>query len=209
MTPEQLDKAYTATLKDLQSNNIMASVGVSGLSLLRDRIQKTGIDAKGNKFKAYSTKDMLIGKSSFPKKSVQIEVFGSKEKRKNLEWVTLGGNRFAQFLEVSAGGDNGLKRLAVLKGGYKKWRELMGAQTDHVDFSVSNNMWNDINLISSNADHQKGIAIIGAKQDIEKKKLAGNTKRKGDILDLSKKEIDELMLLYNLRTLNVFKENGL
>ena len=70
-------------------------------------------------------------------------------------------------------------------------------------------MWSDISVISNNSDHTKGVVIIGAKKDEEKKKLSGNTQRKGDILDLSIKEQDELMKRFNLETLNIFKENGL
>jgi len=53
------------------------------------------------------------------------------------------------------------------------------------------------------------VAIIGAKQEIEKKKLSGNTKRRGDILDLSPKEINELYELYNLNSIKIFRQNGL
>jgi hypothetical protein len=70
-------------------------------------------------------------------------------------------------------------------------------------------MWNDINIVSKATDHQTGTVILGAKQDIEKKKLAGNTKRRGDILDLNEKEIDELKKTYGLSVLQIFKENGL
>jgi hypothetical protein len=212
MTPEELIKSYDKTIRDMTGSprgDIMLKVGVTANTMIKKRVIETGKDAEGQKFKAYSTKDMLIGKSSFPKKSVQDEVFGSKEKRATLKWVTLGGNKFSQYLEASSGGSGDIKRLAVLEGGYKKWRDLMGVGSDIVNFSVTNDMWNDIHVISNTGDHIKGVAIIGAKQEKEKKKLEGNTKRRGDILDLSKTEIDELMRLYNIGTLQIFKNNGL
>ena len=43
-----------------------------------------------------------------------------------MDWVTLGGNRYSQMLSASAGGSIDLKRLAILKGGYKKLRALWG-----------------------------------------------------------------------------------
>jgi len=85
----------------------------------------------------------------------------------------------------------------------------MGRPTDKVDFSVSGRMWANITVISNTSNHRAGLAIIGAKDEPEKKKLAGNTKRKGDILDLSQKEQDELKADFNLQVLNIFRENGL
>lgn len=199
MNLEEYNKKLEKTVNDLSrdmNSKIMPSLGLDALGLLRKRIQDTGENAEGSKFPAYSTKAMLIGSKSFPTQSVANKVFGSKEKRKALDWRTLGEAADA-------------RRLAILQGGYKQWRTLMGRQTDHVDFSVSNEMWNDINIISNNGEHMNGTVIIGAKKESEKKKLSGNTERKGEILDLSDKEQSYLIEKYNLRVLNVFKENGL
>lgn len=172
---------------------IMVKTAISAFTLLRGRVQETGTNAKGQKYKPYSTKPMLVGCKSF-KTTVCNTLLASKEKRKKLEWRTVNGHK-----------------LAILPGGYKQWRELMlgPGKGDLVNFSVTNAMWNDINVISKQSDHAKGIAIIGAKQDIEKKKLAGNTKRRGDILDLSASEIEDLKLTYNLGVLQIFRNNGL
>jgi hypothetical protein len=70
-------------------------------------------------------------------------------------------------------------------------------------------MWNNINLISSTNEHQQGVVIIGARTDEEKKKLEGNTKRKGDILDLSNKELTYLSEKYKVNTLEIIRNNGL
>jgi hypothetical protein len=198
MTLLEYDKRLEKTIKDLQTKNslLMPKLGVSALTLIKERVIKTGVDAKGSKFKAYSTKPMLIGAKSFPTKAAGDKVFGSKAKRKELDWRTLGEGEAA-------------RRLAILKGGYKQWRQIMGAQVGHVDFMVSGRMWANINLVSSASDHAKGIAIIGAKEDNEKKKLAGNTARKGDILDLNGKEIEDLYQAYHLNTIQIFKENGI
>jgi cupin superfamily acireductone dioxygenase involved in methionine salvage len=66
-------------------------------------------------------------------------------------------------------------------------------------------MWQDINVIKST----NNSVTIGAKEELNKAKLAGNTKRRTDILDLNQKEIDELKKTYGLSVLNIFKENGL
>lgn len=193
MTFPELNKALGKTINDLEqqyNGELMANVGVTALTLLRKRVQEKGVNAQGEKYKPYSTKAMLVGCKSM-NASVCNNFFG-KDKNKNHEWVTIDG-----------------RHLAVLPGGYKKFRELHGRQTDHVDFTFSRRMWNNIGLISNLSDHQRGIAIIGAKSDEEKKKLAGNTKRRGDILDLSPEEQEELKKRYNLNVLQVFKTNGL
>lgn len=213
MIIEEYNQKFSKSIQELQARalgDIMGRVATQALTLIKDRVIETGKDAEGKDFPKYSTKPMLVGNKSFPKKEVGKKLFGTKEARKKLEWRTLGGGSYERMLSASAGtGSGDLKRLAILQGGYKEWRQLMGAQVNHVDFSVSNQMWNDINVISKKSDHDKGIAIIGAKDESEKKKLAGNTARRGDILDLSQKEIDDLMNTFHLDTLKVFKENGI
>lgn len=196
----EYSKHMDKVIRDTMSNDngtLMVKVAISAFSLIRERVQETGTNAKGQKFAPYSTKPTLVGCKTFVQKSACQALLGSQNKRKELEWRTVGTHR-----------------LAILPGGYKKIRELQGRQTGFVDFSVTNEMWNDINvqksgLVSKSSDHIKGIAIIGAKKESEKKKLEGNTKRKGDILDLNDKEIDDLKLTYNLGVLQIFKNNGL
>jgi hypothetical protein len=194
---KRLGKVIQQT-QNFDNGATMVKVGISAFSLLRQRVQESGTNAKGVKFAPYSTKPMLVGCKTFVQKSACNTVFGSREKRKSLEWRTVNGHH-----------------LAILPGGYKQVRELQGRQTAFVDFSVTNAMWNDIavrkenDLVSKSSDHQRGIAIIGAKREEEKKKLAGNTKRKGAILDLNANEIEDLKLTYKIAELQIFKENGI
>ncbi len=193
MTFPELTNSINRTVNDLKrqyDGNLMVNVGVHARKMIFDRVTKSGKDASGGAYRPYSTKAMLVGCKSM-NASVCNSFFG-KEKNKEHKWITVNG-----------------RHLAVLEGGYKKFRELHGRQTAHVDFSFTNRMWNDITLISDKTDHQSGVAIIGARQEEEKKKLAGNTKHRGDILDLSKSEQQELVQRYNLETLQVFKNNGL
>lgn len=195
MTFPELNSKFQKVINNLNNNyngEIMSRVGIDALTMIKRRVQQTGVNAKGQKFPAYSTKNTLIGCSTFVLKRTCDNVFGSKEKRKALEWRTVNSHH-----------------LAILPGGYKKIRELQGRQGSYVDFTITGRMWANINLISNNGDHSRGVAIIGAKDEEEKKKLAGNTSRKGDILDLSVKEIEDLKAVYNLSVLNVFKQNGL
>ena len=192
MTPDQLVRKYSNVIRDMSGSvngEIMAKVGVSALTFIRERVIGKGEDAKGSKYKGYSTKALLVGGSSFIQKSSADSFFSNE----NTKWVTIDKT----------------KHLGVLPGGYKQLREMNGRQTDHVDFSMSGRMWADINVISTSGDHNKGIAIIGAKTEEGNDKLAGNTAKRGDILDLSKTEIADIALTYNLDTIKIFKKNGL
>ena len=100
----------------------------------------------------------MIGRKSFFKSTVGDTVLGSKSKRKALDWRTLGTGTEA-------------KHLAILPGGYAKIRQLQGRQTQFIDFSLQGRMWSDIHTISSAADHQNGVAVIGAETK-EKESIA-------------------------------------
>lgn len=194
MTPEEHIKRFEKTINEVANHGggeLMVKLGIAADTFIKKRVIDTGVNAKGSKFPAYSTKPMLTNCSTMIL-SACSKVAGSKDKRRELEWKTIKGHK-----------------LFTLPGGYKQYRELMGRQTNHVDFSVTNRMWNDINIISNTNDHQNGEVEIGAKQESEKKKLSGNTKRKGDILDLNPKEILDLYRTYNLQVLQVFRNNGL
>ena len=194
MTPQKLDIAYTKTLSDMSSHprgEVMNSLGIVALVLIKQRVQEKGEDAGGQKYAPYSTRPMLANRSGM-NVSAYNKVAGSKDKRKELKWVTIDGHK-----------------LFEVPGGYKQYRELHGRQTGFVDFSFSGRMWSNVALISSPADHNSGVAIIGAKNTETNDILEGNTKRRGDILDLSDKEIDELKEMYNLGMLKILKQNGL
>jgi hypothetical protein len=194
MTPQELDRAYTKTLSDMSSHprgEVMNSLGIVALVLIKQRVQEKGEDVGGQKYAPYSTKPMLANRAGM-NVSAYNKVAGSKDKRKELKWVTIDGHK-----------------LFEVPGGYKQYRELHGRQTGFVDFSFSGRMWSNVALISSPADHNSGVAIIGAKNTETNDILEGNTKRRGDILDLSDKEIDELKEMYNLGMLKILKQNGL
>lgn len=191
------NEAFNKTVAEIQHGigQTMVTLGNNAFTLLKKRVTETGKDANGVAYKPYSTKPMLANCSSMTTEGCN-KIASSKPKRKELSWVTLKR------------GDRNI-RLFELKGGYKQFRELQNRRTDIVNFSFYNDMWNDIGIISGPSDHQNGTVIIGAKQEEQKKKLEGNTARRGDILDLSTSEIDELKSDFGLKVLNVFKEHNL
>jgi len=199
MTLQEYNNKLEQTSRDIQSGigEMIVELGTEALTLIKKRVQETGKNAEGNDFPPYSQKSMLVGC-----KSMNADVcksFFGKEKNKQLSWVTLDRTN-----------NQGKKiRLAVLEGGYKKFRGLHGRQTNFVDFSFTNDMWNDIKIISKKTEHNTGTVVIGAEKEEEKKKLEGNTKRKGTILDLSDSEIETLKQDFKLKTLYIIKTHGI
>lgn len=180
-----------------------------GERLFKKRVQEEGKNAEGNPFPAYSTRPMLAGRSSFKTDKAFNAIAGSKAKRKELKWVTLGGNRYQQYLSESAGDGSNLKKLFVLPGGYKQFRELHSRQTKFVDFTFSGDMMNNIKVKSSSSDHSNGVAVIGPTKDIEIRKMEGNQNRKGTIMSLSNDEVKLVSRTFEEEILKYWRKHGL
>lgn len=173
-------------LEGPEHGNIMVKMASEALALNKQRVQETGKNAKGESFDKYSTKPMFSGSKNMTKSAFN-SIAGSKKKRAELDWVKVKGHS-----------------LFIIPGGYKEFRELHGRQTGFVDFTLSGRMWNNVKLISDRAELNSGVAVIQATEDKQKKKLEGNTKRRGEILGLSKSEEQRLSDIYE-----VWVESGL
>ena len=173
-------------LEGPELGNVMVKMASEALALNKQRVQETGKNAKGESFDKYSTKPMLSGSKNMTKSAFN-SIAGSKKKRAELDWRTVNGHS-----------------LFVIPGGYKQFRELHGRQTGFVDFTLSGRMWNNIKLVSDRAELNSGVAVIKATEELSKKKLEGNTKRRGEILGLSKSEEERLSEIYE-----VWVESGL
>jgi hypothetical protein len=215
----ELNKNLQGVLNDLAGGAqqvIMAKIAEDANVLFKKRIVETGKDAKGKSFPPYSTSPMLAGRKSFKTDAAFNKIAGSKDKRRDLKWVTIGGSSgFSSFLSVSAGTSTGMAnegkgvRLFEIPGGYKEFRELHDRQTRFVDFSFSNDMWNDVKVKSNKQEGKNQVAIIGATAEKQIKKLEGNTKRKGEIMALSQSEEMILAKEYEREIVNIFRKNGL
>ena len=87
---------------------VMLQVAQSANTLMKQRIVETGMDADGKPFAPYSTKPMLANCSSkYMSAAVCGQLAGSKEKRRELKWVTI---KNAKLFEID--------------GGYKEFREI-------------------------------------------------------------------------------------
>jgi hypothetical protein len=171
-------QGFAGYLEGPEHGNIMVKMASEALALNKQRVQETGKNAKGESFDKYSTKPMLSGSKNMTKSAFN-SIAGSKKKRAELDWVKVKGHS-----------------LFVIPGGYKQFRELHNRPTGFVDFTFSGRMWSDVKLISSRAELESGVAVIQAVQPLQKKKLEGNTKRRGEILGLSKSEAEWLNNVY-------------
>jgi hypothetical protein len=192
MTFDEIYNQFNGIIRDVQTNtlgDIMIQIGIAATTMIRNRIIESGENADGGKFPPYSTKSMLSGCKNFIQKKSCETYINSDPK-----WVT-----------IKRGDKN--YHLFEIPGGYKQYRELNQRQSGFVDFSFSDQMWRNIKVCSSNTEHNKGIVRIGAITDLDKAKLAGNTKRKGVILKLSKSEIRDLSKYAKKRLIQIFHKN--
>ena len=173
-------QGFAGYLEGPAHGDIMVKMASEALTLNKQRVQESGKNAKGESFDKYSTKPMLSGSKNMTR-SAFSSIAGSKKKRAELDWVKVKGHS-----------------LFVIPGGYKQFRELHGRQSAFVDFTMSGRMWNNVKLVSDRAELNSGVAVIKATEDLQKKKLAGNTERRGEILGLSKEEEQRLSDIYEV-----------
>lgn len=173
-------QGFAGYLEGPEHGNIMVKMASEALTLNKQRVQESGKNAKGESFDKYSIKPMLSGSKNMTR-SAFSSIAGSKKKRAKLDWVKVKGHS-----------------LFIIPGGYKQFRELHGRQSAFVDFTMSGRMWNNVKLVSDRAELNSGVAVIKATEDLQKKKLAGNTERRGEILGLSKEEEQRLSDIYEV-----------
>ena len=118
----------------------------------QNRVFTKGEDVNGGEIGTYSTKDTLVGASSFVKKSSVNKVFGVRglhsiktHKRVKTgiksDWVTLGA-----MSNISTHKTSNAKHLKVLKGGYKEIRNIEGFPNDKVYLIRTRKMFRDLSF---------------------------------------------------------------
>ena len=113
----------------------LREITISLLASNKRRIHTDGARADGQALGQYSTKETLVGASSFRKISSAEKVF----KQKKQKWVTVGG-----------------KHLMVLADGYKKIREIDDDQIDKVVLKRTGKMETELKM-----EPQGEVWVIG------------------------------------------------
>lgn len=162
-------------------------LGATALAMIEKRVRRSGIGPDGSKYKPYSTKPTLVGAKSFTKKSAAQSVFGSKDKRRNLQWFTVQGHH-----------------LAVLPGGYKQIREIEGRQTAFKDFERTSEMWKSIHVMGTRQTATGFLTTIGTENELSNRKLSGNVDReKKEILMVTRQEEADLQIILDKYITNI------
>jgi Tfp pilus assembly protein PilV len=192
MTFEQAIQNNKAFADEWQAelSPLIIEMGTTGVTMMKNRILQRGMNADNQKYDPYSTAPMLTNCSAM------TDAACAKTKTKDKKWVTL-----------KRGGRN--IRLFELAGGYKEFRELHGRQTGFVDFAFSGRMWADVQIVDTKFGKNTATATIGTLTDEQNKKLAGNTARRGDILELSDEEIAKLGEIVTKRIDNLLAKHDL
>jgi hypothetical protein len=171
-----------------------AVLGNTALAMLKGRVVNKGIASDGSSFKPYSSKPTLVGAKSFRTQAAAQSVFGSKDKRKSLQWRT-----------IDRGG--AMYRLAILPGGYKQIRTLEGSQVAHKSFLRSGEMWLSIHTQGTTGSGGRFITTVGTENELSNKKLEGNEKREGkEILGITKEEEKDLTLILDKYITNLVQK---
>jgi hypothetical protein len=168
-------------LGHLPIDDITVSIGQALVASNIERIHEKGKAVDNTPIGQYSTKDILVGKKSFAKKSAWDSLYNSNKKTNN--WRTIKKN------------DKNYK-LILLKGGYKKLRELQGKKTNVVNLNYTSKLQSELNLVVVNNKADIGFTtsyggtISEALEDKYGKKIWGVSKAdKKEIINIIKEEI--------------------
>ena len=176
-------RRFDATILDIEHDQgrLLLVAAEEANAMVKKRIREEGTNHEGGKFgsphnpSGYSRKPMLVNGSSYWRKAGNNDIAGSKEKRKELKWVTIkrGGRTI---------------KLYELEGGYEQFRQLNNLPVDHVYFSFSNRMWANTGIISK-SDNK---VVVGPISEENRKKMEGLVGNFGIIMALNDVEIDTL-----------------
>ena len=168
-------------LGHLPIDDITVSIGQALVASNIERIHEKGKAVDNTPIGQYSTKDILVGKKSFAKKSAWDSLYNSNKKTNN--WRTIKKN------------DKNY-RLILLNGGYKKLRELQGKKTNVVNLNYTSKLQSELNLVVVNNKADIGFTtsyggtISEALEDKYGKKIWGVSKAdKKEIINIIKEEI--------------------
>ena len=97
---------------------------------------------------------------------------------------------FFEGRELNSPGAALLKRKDKRKEGvsYEEWRKANGLQTDHIDLSFSNRMWEKLVIVGTFKEGDVVKTIIAGGDQSTKDKLKWNTERFGEFLTLDESE---------------------
>lgn len=165
------------------ANTVLAA---KAWQLIRERIRETGKAPDGGNYKPYSTRPLVLKKGMFENTSQSFE----KEVKKEAKWFT----------------DKDGEKHQILFGGYKRFRDIRGAQTKHKDFIWTGEMMGSIHVIGTEKVSHGYMTTIGTKEEEQMRKLSANVDREGkEIMKVTKEEEKQLNDMLDIYITNIVK----
>lgn len=163
MTPQEYQQAIQGVISDIEGGavtDLMVQLATDTLATIRQRVQQTGIDSNGAKYRDY----------------------------------TEGYKKFKMGLTADK----------------KTGRRYPNRYKGYTDFSLTNDMWNSMQVVKVN-DNMAAIMATGSdKTGISNRdKLQRNTDKFGPINEASQDERKQIVADYKTGVLNIFARHGL
>lgn len=189
MTFEEYNQKMDTLIKDLPGAhaNLLIGVANTAVAMIKRRIQTSGIDANGNKFRAYSE---------------WYEKYKT-EKGKNKGFTDFSfTNRMWTNIQLIKDKSNDQQAIITAQDKGSKGGNISVPVKAHTRKAYER----DGKIISAKkiAATTKNVYIPSNYEKLEK-----NTKAFGEILNLSKQEIEDLRSDYNNGILEIFRAHGL
>jgi len=176
-------------------NEVLLPATMTMAAEISTRIKDTGVLSNG-KSMTYSTKPMLIGKSSFIRQSMWDAMYNkdksARESEKNVKGTDKKARGQKNRLKWVTVIRNGVHHLVVFDGGYKRLREIQGRQGKFKDYFYRGEMWAGYGIKSYTSTQ----VTIGGMNKKSQEIINGNSWRdKTEIIAPNKKEIEQLNLV--------------
>lgn len=183
-TLEDLINALDRTEAELKARlpTIVMEYAGNAVALAFQRVEKEGAKpgAKYSEEPMYATQKVFNNKGAFKPRGKKAKVKGKDKLRKSM----------------------------YLPGGYRELRQVQGLQTNVVDLEYSGRMHQNTKPLKvENKSELSVVAIVGATNEENKKKLAGNFKRYGNFLAVTKEIAAEINPIAIKRINEVLRES--
>lgn len=136
------------------------------------------------------------------------EAFPEEHANLLIEIANTAMNIVKQRIQTSGINEEGKPYKGYSKN-YLEYKKKEGKYKGFTDFSFTNRMWTNIQLVSDNTELFSGIARITARGSENIDKLRKNTVKFGQILALSKNEINDIKKDYENGLLDIHRKYGL
>lgn len=176
---------------------IQERIAMNAVAMIHNRVVNKQKNFMGGSFSSYSKKPMLTSGTTEKSSRVYRAMASSKQKRKQLDWVT-----------IRSGGKN--VHLFELPGGYAQLRNLEGYSNPKKSFEFTTQMWRGFGVKRKKVSGKTIIITLGGKNLESQKKIDMNSRREGiNIINISDAELKELAVMVDKEIQKYINKVGL